>query len=172
MIVVAMATPEAYGATWSNTFDEDETAGQRVIKQLWALLITLVLAVASGILTGFIVKKTTVSPAWPHEAFSDHIMWEVPDDFVNIGQAQERDLTPKSAAWAHTAHLRRRAAPAADVEAGSSTPNPVAAAPAATGGETESKGDDATADATADAPAAAEEAGAEGDAAAADEEAS
>lgn len=159
MIVVGMATPEAYGSTWSNTFDVDETPGQQVIKQLWALLSTLVIAVASGVLTGHIVKKTTVSPAWPHEAFSDHIMWEVPDDFVNIGQAQERGLTPKSAALAHTAHLRSPRN-GGDVEAGGGTPNPVAEAPAA---EAAAAKDESAAEAAAaeDAPAKEGDSGAE-----------
>uniref|UniRef100_A0A7S1CLR8 Ammonium transporter AmtB-like domain-containing protein n=1 Tax=Bicosoecida sp. CB-2014 TaxID=1486930 RepID=A0A7S1CLR8_9STRA len=147
MICVGMATPEAYGSTWSNTFDEDETAGDQVIKQLWALLITLIISLVSGTVTGIIAREYFVSPQWPHEAFSDHIMWEVPDDFVNEGQAMDRSLTPKSAAKLHTAHL---------VAGASATANPVAAPAAAAAGAGETKAEEApaAADDGADAPAA------------------
>ena len=55
----------------------DRTSTQQARMQLGALLLTVVLAIASGMLTGYIVR---CAPA-QREYFSDAESWETCDDF-------------------------------------------------------------------------------------------
>lgn len=101
------------------TYD-DRSKGSQAGFQLLALAVTLGIAVFGAAITAQIVKFLCPAVKWPLGAFTDHTMFEVPDDFISAGQAAqgERGVTPSQAARAHCAPVFP------DIEA------PAAAAPA------------------------------------------
>lgn len=98
------ANSSTYPLTWRDIVADARSSSEQAGVQLIALGITLAMALAGGVITGKIAKMLP-SPAYPLEAYGDHTMWEVPDDYVNAGQAHEgeRALTPRSAARKHLA---------------------------------------------------------------------
>lgn len=103
--------------------DADRTKGEQAGTQILALLVTLGIAVVGGAITAKIAQVMAPAITWPLGAFSDHAMFEVPDDYVSAGQAAmgERGVTPYASARRHCADVfddveAPAAAPAAAVD--------------------------------------------------------
>ena len=103
-IVLLASDKDAYGNTWGAIVADDRSGGGQAGFQLVTMGVTVVIALATGALTGKIAGMVT-GLGWPLEAFADHPLWEVPDDYVSTGQAagEEANLTPRGAARNHCA---------------------------------------------------------------------
>lgn len=118
IVILAMDDTEAASIVY-----EDRTKGEQAGIQLLALVITLAMALVGGVITSKIVEAMTEGVKWPLGAFGDHVLWEVPDDYVSTGQAAqgERGVTPAQAARRHCADAFPGVAPppqpAADADA-------------------------------------------------------
>ena len=78
------AKSEDYGVAWANLGFNGQSSGERVGKQVWALLITLSLAIVSGLLVGVIMARA-LPPLRTKELYEDDPMWEVADDYWGVG---------------------------------------------------------------------------------------
>lgn len=80
------------------------TAGEQAGRQVSALLITLALSIAGGLLAGFVAKQQFFEP--PRKLFDDSIFWECPEEEEEHKDAKVKELAPvhdsrKPAAVAH-----------------------------------------------------------------------
>lgn len=103
-LVLLVADEGSYGYTWSSIVADGRTGAGQAGFQIATLVVTLIIAFTTGALTGKIALLLP-SLTWPVDAFSDHSMWEVPDDYISTGQASrgERAVTPRTAARNHCA---------------------------------------------------------------------
>ncbi|XP_067425696.1 ammonium transporter Rh type B [Emydura macquarii macquarii] len=83
-LVAALATQDVYGDGMADVFpliaDGSRTATYQGVCQLFALLITLVLAVVGGSLVGAVLKIRMLGSPPDTQCFEDEIYWEVPVD--------------------------------------------------------------------------------------------
>lgn len=99
VVTAAMAGQKLYGDNVSDVFSkmgggDGRSAADQAAAQFGGLIITLVIALASGAFTGFIVKQPALLDA-PPEYFSDLTAFEVPDDFPtdnNVGRETNKDI--------------------------------------------------------------------------------
>ncbi|XP_026490301.2 ammonium transporter Rh type B [Vanessa tameamea] len=84
VLFAALATKEEYGTDLFGVFSamDDKglgrTAASQALYQFFALLVTIVVSSAGGIITGLLARAPVLEPLKDHERYDDEINWELP----------------------------------------------------------------------------------------------
>ncbi|XP_028028920.1 ammonium transporter Rh type B-B [Bombyx mandarina] len=82
VLFAGLATSDAYGAELGTVFSgigqNGRTIGQQALNQFLALVVTLLLSLVSGFLTGLLSKIPALEPLKQKEWYNDEINWELP----------------------------------------------------------------------------------------------
>lgn len=69
----------------------DRTAGQQAAYQLFALAITLGIAIVSGLMTGLMMRMSIFGSVSEEQKFDDEYHWELEEESSHESKAKERN---------------------------------------------------------------------------------
>lgn len=81
IICARLASLDTYHDSLTNVFEAREyrTRAKQSVYQLVAVVVTLAISIASGLITGFIVRQKIFDPPRPEQLYDDESYWEMPD---------------------------------------------------------------------------------------------
>ena len=81
IICARLASKDTYHDSLTNVFEarETRTGAKQSVYQLIAVVVTLGISIASGLITGFIIRQKIFDPPRREQVFDDETYWEMPD---------------------------------------------------------------------------------------------
>ena len=100
VICARLATSDNYHDSLTSVFEarDHRNRARQSLYQFLAILITLGISIASGLVTGFIVKQKIFDPPHPQQLYDDASYWEMPDATVeNVKEGVHGELLQTTA---------------------------------------------------------------------------
>jgi ammonium transporter Rh len=95
IICSRLASKDTYHDSLTNVFEarNHRTKAKQSVYQLVAVVVTLSISIASGLITGFIVRQKIFDPPRPEQVYDDESYWEMPDATTQrLGEGVNQEL--------------------------------------------------------------------------------
>ena len=95
IICSRLASKDTYHDSLTNVFEarNHRTKAKQSVYQLVAVVVTLSISIASGLITGFIVRQKIFDPPRPEQVYDDESYWEMPDATTqSFGEGVNQEL--------------------------------------------------------------------------------